>query len=99
MDVYYLQIDLEEAQGVTEGLAREKIEGEIRLKTGQTIAADTRKPKMSYKKAGHQMDGEGEVYFFELRIQPKDFPEIQRKLRIVVRKGEKSWKVTQFSEG
>ncbi|MBI2500648.1 MAG: hypothetical protein HYW02_04110 [Deltaproteobacteria bacterium] len=97
-NAYYQRIDLEQAEKLTDGLARDKVEKGLLLTRGQTIDSTTRPPEVKIKLLQGDRKGDEGVYLFLLQIQPDQFEEIRKEARIRVRLKGGEWKVTQFSE-
>src|SRR5438045_1432564 len=63
VDQHYVNIDLARAREYSVGLARDKIDDEIRLTRGQAIDASTRKPRIRYELTDKKQEGEARVSF------------------------------------
>ncbi len=98
LDWHYVEIDLAKARELTAGLARSKIDEELRLTSGQAIDAATRKPRIYYKLL-QQRESRGRTAFvYELTIRPDGGAEFTRKLMIRVRREEEGWRVSNYME-
>lgn len=98
VDQHYVQINLQKAKEYSAGLALEKIDEEIRLTSGQTIDASTRKPRVHYRLL-EKKEGERRASFlYEGTIQAEDAPEFTRRWLIVARKEGDRWRVSNFTE-
>jgi hypothetical protein len=98
IDRHYVEIDLQKAKEYSVGLALQKINDEIRLTSGQTIDASTRKPKVHYRLV-EQKTADGRVSFlYEGTIRAEDAPEFTRRWLIVARKDGDGWRVSNFTE-
>ena len=99
LDAHYVSIDLQAAQAVTGGLAREKLDREIALVGEQTIDATTRKPIVHYRFLSEQPAGEDAVYLAYLgQINVPDAEGFERRWLVTVRRAEHGWLVTNFQE-
>ncbi len=98
VDYHYVYIDLKKASQYCVGLALHKINEEIRLTTGQTIDASTRKPKIYYRLL-EKKEGERQASFlYEGPIRAEDAPEFTRRWLITARKEGEQWRVANFTE-
>jgi hypothetical protein len=98
IDRHYVEIDLQKAKEYSVGLALQKIDDEIRLTSGQTIDASTRKPKVHYSLV-EKKEADGRVSFlYQGTIQAEDAPEFTRRWLIVARKEGDGWRVSNFTE-
>ncbi|HTM10952.1 MAG TPA: hypothetical protein VL754_21415 [Verrucomicrobiae bacterium] len=99
VDQHYVNIDLARAREYSVGLARDKIDDEIRLTRGQAIDASTRKPNVRYELVEKKQEGEGRIsFFYKGTIQAEDAPEFTRRWLVVARKEGDGWRVSNFSE-
>ena len=99
VDQHYVNIDLPRAREYAVGLARDKIDDEIRLTRGQTIDASTRKPKVRYELTDKKQEGDGRVsFFYKGTIEAEDAPEFTRRWLVVARKEGDGWRVSNFTE-
>lgn len=98
MDSHYVEIDLAKAREFTAGLARSKIDEELRLTSGQAIDVATRKPRVYYKLLQRRESRGRTAFVYELTIRPDDGGEFTRKLMIRVRKEEAGWRVSNYME-
>jgi hypothetical protein len=98
LDQHYVHIDLKKSQAVTVGLARQKINEEIRLTAGQVIDQSTHKPRVNYRLL-EKKEGENRASFlYEGTIQSDDGTRFTRKWLVSVRKEDQQWRVSNFAE-
>jgi hypothetical protein len=99
VDQHYVNIDLPRAREYSVGLARDKIDDEIRLTRGQAIDASTRKPTIHYELVDKKQETEGRIsFFYKGTIQAEDAPEFTRRWLVVARKDGDGWRVSNFTE-
>ena len=98
MDWHYVEIDLVKAREFTAGLARSKLDEELRLTAGQTIGPGTRKPRVYYKLLQRRESGGRTAFVYELTVRPDGGGEFTRKLMIRVRREEAGWRVSNYME-
>ena len=99
VDQHYVNINLQRAREYAVGLARDKIDDEIRLTRGQAIDASTRKPKVHYQLLETKQESEGRVsFFYKGTIEVEDAPEFTRRWLVVARKEGDGWRVSNFTE-
>jgi hypothetical protein len=99
VDAHYVRIDLPAALAFTTGLARHKVEDEIRLVAGQEIDDTTRKPTVHYRLVEEHPDGDQAVnYLFHGRIAVDDADTFERRWIVTVRFADGSWSVTNYQE-
>ena len=99
VDQHYVNIDLQRARDYSVGLARDKIDDEIRLTRGQAIDAGTRKPKVRYELTEKKQESDARVsFFYKGTIEVEDAPEFTRRWLVVARKEGDGWRVSNFTE-
>jgi hypothetical protein len=99
LDAHYVRIDLPAALELTSGVARRKIEDEMRLVAGQVIDEATRKPTVHYRLLEEHPDGEQAVhYVFRGRIAVEDADTFERRWMVTVRRDDSGWRVTNYQE-
>lgn len=98
LDQHYVNIDLEKSRDHTTGLARKKVDEEIRLTEGVKIDATTRKPRVYYDFVEKREQRGRLAFLYELTIRPEDAGAITRRILIRVRPHEDGWRVSNFSE-
>jgi hypothetical protein len=99
LDAHYVHIDLPAALPFTSGLARAKVEEEIRLVSGQEIDATTRKPTVYYRLLEEHPDGDRAVsYLYRGDIRIEDADALERRWLVTVRSEDGTWRVTNYQE-
>ncbi len=98
LDRHYVEIDLPGSREFTAGLARSKVDEQIRLTSGFAIDAGTRKPRVYYKLLERREAGGRIAFVYRLTIRPEDAGEFSRKLLIRVREEESGWRVSNYME-
>jgi len=99
VDQHYVNIDLQRAREYSIGLARDKIDNEIRLTRGQAIDSSTRKPKVHYELIEKKQESDARIsFFYKGTIEAEDAPEFTRRWLVVARKEGDGWRVSNFTE-
>ena len=98
LDWHYVEIDLPKSREYTVGLARSKVDDQIRLTSGHAIDAGTRKPRVYYKLLERRDAGSRTAFVYRLSIRPEGAGEFSRTLMIRVRKEEAGWRVSNYME-
>jgi len=99
LDAHFVHIDLPAALEFTAGLARHKVEDEIRLVAGQAMDETTRKPSVHYRLLEERPDGEQAVSFlYRGNIAVEDAESFERRWLVTVRRDEGGWRVTNYQE-
>ncbi len=98
LDWHYVEIDLPRSREYTVGLARSKLDEQIRLTSGHAIDAGTRKPRVYYKLVERRDAGGRSAFVYRLTIRPEGGGEFSRRLLIRVRKEEAGWRVSNYME-
>jgi hypothetical protein len=99
LDAHYVRIDLPAALEVSAGLARHKVEDEIRLVQGQEIDDSTRKPTVHYRLLEEHPDGDHAVnYLYRADITVEDADRFERRWLVTVRREDAGWRVTNYQE-
>lgn len=98
LDQHYVSIDLHKSQDYTTGLARRKVDDEIRLTRNTAIDADTRQPRVYYDLI-EKRESRGQLaYLYELTIQPDDADAFTRRILVRVRQEGAAWRISNFME-
>ena len=99
IDQYYVQINLAGAQLFCTGLAREKIEEQVRLTQGQPIDESTRKPWVRYKLLETREEtADHASYLFEGMVHVAGADGLTPKWLVSLRRDGDAWKVSNFTE-
>jgi hypothetical protein len=99
LDAHYVRIDLSAARELATGLARHKVEDEIRLVGGQEIDDSTRKPTIHYTLLEERPDGDAAVNFlYRADITVEDADRFERRWLVTVRREDAAWRVANYQE-
>jgi hypothetical protein len=99
LDAHYVRIDLLAAREYTAGLARRKVDDEMRLVSDQRIDETTRKPVVHYRLLEQHPDGDAAVnYVYRGRIAVEDADTFERRWLVTVRFADGVWRVTNYEE-
>lgn len=99
LDAHYVRIDLPAALALTAGVARHKLEDELRLVEGQAIDEGTRKPVVHYRLLEEHPAGEAGTSFVYLgSIKVEDADSFERRWIVTVRREGEAWRVTNWQE-
>ena len=98
LDWHYVEIDLPRSREYTVGLARSKVDAQIRLTAGHAIDAGTRKPRVYYKLLEERESRGRTAFAYQLTIRPEGGGEFSRRLLIRVRREEAGWRVSNYME-
>jgi hypothetical protein len=99
LDAHYVRIDLAAARDVTTGVARHKLENEMRLVEGQPIDETTRKPIVHYRLLEERPDGAEAVNYLYLgSITVADADRFEQRWLVTVRRDGDGWRVSNFQE-
>jgi hypothetical protein len=99
LDAYYVRIDLPAVHAMVVGVARQKIEEEMKLVEGQVIDETTRKPQVRYHLLEERPDGDDAVSFvYRGRITVEDADSFERRWLVTVRRRDGEWHVSNFQE-
>lgn len=99
LDAHYVRIDLAAALPFTSGVARRKVEDELRLVQGQEIDETTRKPTVRYALLEEHPDGDATVRFvYRGTILIEDADRLERRWMLTVRREGPGWHVTNYEE-
>lgn len=100
VDRYYVEIDLPRARDEAVGLARDKVEREMKLLEGVAPAEESVRPSIHYRFLEKQ-DAEGRDrrgYLYELTITFHGGDKVQRRALVTVRQDEGVWHAANFQE-
>jgi hypothetical protein len=99
VDQYYVEIDLTGAHEESTGLARAKVEREMKLLEGVQAAEESSRPRVHYRFLEQQQPGRDRRGFvYELTITFDGGDQIQRKTLVTVGEAEGAWHAVNFQE-
>jgi hypothetical protein len=99
LDAHYVHVDLPASRPYTSGLARHKIDEEIRLTAGQAVDAGTRVPRVHYRLLDERSrDADTVSFAYEASIHVEEAESFQRTIQLTVRRGAEGWKVSNYQE-
>lgn len=101
MDAYYVQIDLKAADQLSSGLAKDRLDQQIKLldgtSTGTSPGAGANAPTVTYRLVSQESPAAGEFnYIFEVDPHVQDIG--KRKVFVKVREEGGKFSVSQFTE-
>ena len=100
VDAYYVEIDLPRARNEAVGLARAKVDDELKLLTGQEAPESGIRPTVHYR----LVDSQGEAandrrgFVFELSIHTDSGDELTRRVLVTMREEAGAWHAANFQE-
>jgi hypothetical protein len=100
VDQYYVEIDLPAAREEASGLARDKVEREMKLLEGVTPAEAAVRPSINYRFL-EQQDAEGRDrrgFLYELTITFNGGDQVLRRALVTVREDQGAWHAVNFQE-
>jgi hypothetical protein len=100
VDQYYVEIDLHRARDEASGLARDKVEREMKLLEGITPAEAAVRPSIHYRFL-EQQDAEGRDrrgFLYELTITFNGGDQVQRRALVTVSQDQGAWHAVNFQE-
>jgi len=100
VDQYYVEINLPAAREEATGLARDKVEREIKLLEGITPAEAAVRPSIHYRFL-EQQDAEGRDrrgFLYELTITFNGGDQVLRRALVTVREDQGAWHAVNFQE-
>jgi len=98
VDQHYVVIDLPKAKTLAVSVALSKLDEEIRLTSGQTIDASTRKPRVHYTLLEKKEGDRRATFLYQGTIQSDDSTSFTRQWLITARKEGTQWRVSNFTE-
>lgn len=100
VDAYYVEIDLPRARDEAVGLARAKVDDELKLLTGQEAPEGGVRPTVHYRLVEAQGEGERDRrgFVFELSIHTDSGDELTRRVLVTVREEGGAWRAANFQE-
>lgn len=98
MEAYYVRLSVKDAVPFTEGLAKEKLKGQLELMTGDGGPATSQnKPRVTYSLTDQQHpSADVATYFYKVSTHMEDVG--KRTVFIKLRREGNNWIITQFSE-
>jgi hypothetical protein len=99
VDRYYVEIDLPAARAEAVGLAREKVDKQIKLLTGVSAPESGSRPTVHYRFLEQQADADRDRrgFLYELTITFEG-DQATRKALVTVRQEDGSWHAANFQE-
>ena len=100
VQAYYVQIDQARALAFTSGLARERLQQELRQVTQLRRSGDLERarPQVSYTLTRTQPEGRQVLLIYDLTITPSQVAPILKKILIITERLGEEWKVINFTE-
>jgi len=99
VDRYYVEIDLTGARDEAAGLARAKVEREMKLLEGITPPEDSARPRVHYRFLEQQEPGRDRRGFvYELTISFERGDQLQRRALVTVGQDDGAWRAVNFQE-
>lgn len=99
LDEHYVRMDLRAAAEHCVGLARHKVEEELRLVGGEEIDASTMKPTVTYELEEVRDDGDGRSNFlYRGKVKLSGGHSFDMRWLISVKRDAGEWKVSNFKE-
>jgi hypothetical protein len=99
LDAHYVQINLEAAKVLCIGLARSRVEDEIRLTSGAVIDANTRPPQVYYKLIEEKARNERNAsLLYETTFAVAGAGQFTKRILLTLRQDEGDWRITNFKE-
>lgn len=99
VDRYYVEIDLARAHEEAVGLARAKVEREMKLLEGVKPAEESSRPRVHYRFLEQQEPGRDRRGFvYELTISFEAGEQLQRKALVTVGEEAGAWHAVNFQE-
>jgi hypothetical protein len=99
VDAYYVEIDLREAREEAAGLARAKVERNMKLIEGMAPPEDIARPRVHYRFLEQQDSSRGRRGFlYELTISFDGGDQVQRRTVVTVGEEGGAWHAVNFQE-
>ena len=99
VDRYYVEIDLSRAHEEAVGLARAKVEREMKLLEGVQPAEESSRPRVHYRFVEQQEPGrDRRGFIYELTISFEQGEQLQRKALVTVGEQDGAWRAVNFQE-
>jgi len=98
VDQHYVMIDLPKAKALAVSVALSKLNEEIRLTSGQTIDASTRKPRVHYTLLEKKEGDQRATFLYQGTIESDDNTSFTRQWLITARKEGNQWRISNFTE-
>lgn len=99
VQAYYIDTDIDGAMQFCDGLACQTLKEELVLREGQSIAADTRRPKIRAKRI-EVMESAASLrrFLYRIEVRVDGVDPFERSAYVKLRPQGETWKVTQFAE-
>jgi len=99
LDAHYVTLDLTAAVAYTTGLARHKVEDELRLVGDQEIDAGTLRPSVTYGMREERPEGEDRVTFlYDGKVKLEGGGSFEMSWLVNIRRQDGAWKVSNYKE-
>jgi len=100
IDAYYVEANLPKARDEAVGLARSKIEDQVKLVSGQAPADPGQRPTISYRLLQSQDEAERDRrgFVFELSIHLDGGEKLARRTLVTMKEEGGAWRVANFQE-
>ena len=95
VDRFFVESNQRAALPLTEGVARAKLEEELRLLDGQAANSDER-PRVYYRQVSEQRQDDGMAFYFRLTVVVIGDQPIEPELIVRVRQRGDQWRVSNY---
>ena len=98
VDLYFVEIDQARARPITSGLARQKLDEELRLvaEVRRGVTPDRAKPTVYYRRRGADVAGDRARSTYEVRIRHGS-DESRRRVLLTLERSDGRWTVGNFT--
>ncbi len=96
LDRYFVELDQKAALGLTEGVARAKIEDEIRRLGDDRSSAAEERTRIYYRQVARSVQEDGVAFRFRLTVVVPGDATVEPELLVRVRSNEGTWRVSNF---
>ena len=96
LDRYFVELDQKAALGLTEGVARAKIEDEIRRLGDEPLSAAEERARIYYRQVSQSEQDDGVAFRFRLTVMIPGDAAVEPELLVRVRSTQGQWKVSNF---
>ena len=97
---YYVDTDIKRSMNYCEGFACATLQKELKLREGQVISGDTKRPYITtkLKKTLQGAEGKTKRFIYHIVVKPAGIEAFERESYVKVAEHDGNWRVTQFGE-
>jgi len=96
MDRFFVEASQHAALALTQGVAHDKVEEELRLLRTESPSTSAERPRVFYRQLGQQDQDDGVTFHFQLTVVVLGDPPLEPDVIVRVRPAGDQWRVSNY---